>query len=140
MKCPCCGGEVDTDLPIVSLDTNTVAYRGQWIRSQPRIIELLHILRESYPRPVHRDAIRTGLWGYGEPPKSVENCISVFVTQARAAVQLLGLGIENIHTGRYLLTIDRMARTGRWAIDRDGLTPQIRSIASRKRPLIWADE
>lgn len=92
--CPCCGAETDTALPLVDLNSNTVAWRGRTIRVPGRVAEIVHVLVEIHPRFADADFLRARIWGPNNEV-TIKN-LSVALSKTRAAMKPLGFSIDTV--------------------------------------------
>jgi len=104
MKCPCCDRPLDPqgDL-VVSLETNTVTFRGIAKRLQPRRIEVLKVLADSMPRAVTAEALISKVFGLDEPDNA-RNAIAVHISLLRKDLLPLGLTILTYQKRSYILS------------------------------------
>lgn len=67
--CPCCNQPVDTkrDLPLVDLNTNSLAYGDVRIHLTPQQTEFMAALVETAPGACSYDRLISRLWGVNEP-------------------------------------------------------------------------
>lgn len=60
--CPCCGSSVVLSHLLVDLNTNTVSFDGKTIKARPRVIEILSVMADTYPRVTAMDHLRATVW------------------------------------------------------------------------------
>ena len=106
--CPCCGGFVRADRPLVDLNSNSVSFRGQTVKLEPQETELLSLIAGSYPAPTHRDRIISRMWGTLEPDYAY-NIVSVRIGRLRKKIKHLGLTLEPVHSFGPRLIIEKAA-------------------------------
>lgn len=94
--CPCCGGQVETALPVVDLNTNTAAWRNSVIKLSGQKAEILHTLLEKYPSAVGQDAMTAALWGVHEP-KTAYNLLSVLISKLREDLKPWGFSVDTTY-------------------------------------------
>lgn len=104
--CPCCGNAVQVDKPLVSLDTNTISWKGQTravtAGAQTTIVDRL-VTRT--PGAVSFDALVEAIWGFNDPPETANKVIAVQVCKLRKTLAPLGIEVRNAHNLGYYLVI-----------------------------------
>lgn len=81
--CPCCHQEVATQRDVlVSLDDNTLTFRGTIVRLTGRLADVAYALAERMPMAVSRDMLIQRAWG-SEASEAVDINLSVTVSQLR---------------------------------------------------------
>lgn len=109
MKCPCCGSAVDRqDRPLISLDSNTMSAGAHTIRLSAREAELMTVLAEMMPVPVHMERIAARVYG-GSPIDDPYDNIKVYIHRLRKKVHLLGLSITTVWGKGHALIWQRAA-------------------------------
>ena len=104
MKCPCCRREIEqSNEVIVSLDTNTVTYRGNILHLMPRQAEILHVLRSAMPGACDREEIIRRVWSVSDIDDA-DNQLSVQVCKLRKLLLPLGLKILTTNRRGYILS------------------------------------
>lgn len=99
--CPTCGQVVTSRHPVlVSLETNTLAYRGRAVRMSPTMAEIAWVLAQRMPNPVARTHIIERVWGLGEPADALNN-VYQHVYDLRRRITPLGLGIKSVRSIGY---------------------------------------
>lgn len=68
-ECPCCRQRVETKLPIVDLNTNTLSFGDTHVHLSPQKAEILTVLLERFPAAVSHDTLIRRVWGITEPEK-----------------------------------------------------------------------
>lgn len=94
--CPCCGQLVSFETVAVSLDLNSVSFRGRTIFLTPTLTEMAFILAKKMPRPVRREYMFERLWGHlgNQDSKSMD----VMIGLLRSRFFTLGITIETIRS------------------------------------------
>lgn len=103
--CPACHRELDPAGGIVvSLDTNTVAFRGSVVRLAPRQAEVLFVIWQAMPSAARKEAIIAKVWSIDEPEGDTENNLHVHISKLRR--RILPIGLKILTTGRkqYILS------------------------------------
>jgi DNA-binding response OmpR family regulator len=96
--CPHCGGAMAREI----FDDEARTVLGVHIPPMPWA--LLSFLRKREGRLAEKERLVSHLWGAcGEPPNSVENALSTYVTQLRKALRGTGYMIVNRHGAGYIL-------------------------------------
>ena len=62
--CPCCGQRFTADIPMqISMEFNTLILGERAIKLHPKQIEILHVLKEAWPRKLKKEQLITRVWG-----------------------------------------------------------------------------
>jgi DNA-binding winged helix-turn-helix (wHTH) protein len=61
--CPVCGGEIDGDRVIVSLDTNTLTFRGRTVHIPQLKAEIMIVIAAARPHAISSSEIIRRVWG-----------------------------------------------------------------------------
>lgn len=108
-KCPCCGGNIaERDKPLISLDTNRLMCGGEIYQLSSREAEVIHILVNAMPLPVHSERIITQLYG-GRSTEAAYNTLKVFIHNLRLKIQDSTVKIVTIHDRGHALEYKRAA-------------------------------
>jgi DNA-binding response OmpR family regulator len=108
-KCPCCGGNIaNRDKPLISLDTNRLMCGGEIYQLSAREAEIISILVDSMPLPVHTDRIISRLYG-GQSTEAAYNTLKVFIFKLRQKIQDSTIKIVTIHGRGHALEYKRAA-------------------------------
>lgn len=100
-KCPCCGTETEAKF-IVSLDINTVAIGGMFIKCSPREAEIFKVLADAFPAPATTERLTSGV--YGQTQSATYLTIQVIVSRLNKKIARTGHRISNIYGVGYILT------------------------------------
>lgn len=100
--CPCCGQGVAAAGVLVSLERNSLSYRGQTIHMPPNEAEIAFILAERAPLPVSRAIIVERVWGMAEREPTAKN-IDVHIHHLRDRLRGIGLGVVTYRERGYAL-------------------------------------
>lgn len=85
--CPCCGSVTGTRLPIVDLNTNTVAWGDKATKLFPIQAEILHLLVRRFPGTVPYDTVISRVWGVDEPANGAEVSMKVHLCGMRRRLE-----------------------------------------------------
>jgi DNA-binding response OmpR family regulator len=96
MDCPCCGQVIpdDGNRASVSLETNTVTFRGLATRLEPLQAEILSVIAEQAPRYITVDALMRRVFGILEQDGSIKG-LHVAVSRMRKKIEPMGLRLIN---------------------------------------------
>lgn len=100
--CPCCGAAVTARLPIVDLNTNTLAHDGVTFRVTPQHAELMTVLLERYPGTATYDHIIRRMWNVAEP-EAPRIILKVLKYSLCRNLRKIGYDIANIPGAGYRL-------------------------------------
>lgn len=102
IACPCCGQNAAVKRPLVSLDDNTIAWRGRLSVTGQRA-EILSILAGHFGNAVSHDTIISKLHGAGDEPMDALNGVCVQVSYLRKVLPRIGLTIKTVWGRGYAL-------------------------------------
>lgn len=100
--CPCCGARATSEL-LVDLDTNQIAYKGQFIRVPAKCAELAYVLVQRYPRTVSFGALISKMWEEHEPVDS-KNALRIYTCLLRRSLAKIDMDVVAIRNVGYRLT------------------------------------
>jgi DNA-binding response OmpR family regulator len=104
MKCPACGQEMHgADEIVVSLDDDTIMFRGTTVRVPGRKAEILSALVDAMPRTATRDYLVQRVWGITEQEATEKN-LDVHICKIRRSLPA-GLRIKTVVGRGYRLEI-----------------------------------
>jgi len=101
--CPCCGSVKGTRLPIVDLNTNTVAWGDKATKLTPIGAELMTLFVKAYPGMVTRSRLIERVWGDADPPLTAESALNVHIHQLRKVLRPMGWGVRVVWGDGYRL-------------------------------------
>lgn len=102
--CPCCGSRTASEL-LVDLDTNQIAYKGQFIRVPAKCTELAYVLSQRYPRTVSFDALIAKIWGAtSHEPTDARNALRIYASILRRSLAMIDMDIIAIRNVGYRLS------------------------------------
>lgn len=103
-QCVCCGQPVFFEAVVVSLDFNSVSFRGRTISLTRTLTEMAFILAEKMPNAVRREYMFERLWGHlgNQDSKSMD----VLMGQLRSRFFTLGLTIETIRSVGWRIRVE----------------------------------
>lgn len=96
IACPCCGQKAAVRRPLVDLNNNTVAWRGQ-LQVAPQEAEFLHILAKTFGRVARHEALIIGLYGAGDAPLDTMKRCRKLSHKLRKRLPAIGLTIKGQH-------------------------------------------
>lgn len=102
-KCPCCGSEVEAELPILDLNINVVTWKAKRIRLTPRCAEILAVLVKNGLLTSRTPAILTAVWGMADEGIDPAGNLAVQMARLRRDIKPLGWKIINIFNVGYRL-------------------------------------
>ncbi len=104
-KCPCCGGNIRVNRPLVDLNTNTLTY-GKWVVTlRPIHAEIASILVDAWPLTARTDRIVRGAWGDSDTRESDKLAhLRVAISQLRSKLKETGMGVEVLYGSGYRIT------------------------------------
>jgi DNA-binding response OmpR family regulator len=92
--CPCCGQRYSFEKIVVSLDFNSVSFRGQTIFLPCTMTEITFVFAENMPRVVRREYLAERIWGGLSDVD--RHCIDVTLVRLRRQLASLGLVLETV--------------------------------------------
>ena len=91
--CPCCGQPAQFPRVTVSLDFNSLSFRGQVVFLPRQMTEIASVLAGRMPGICTREALIARAWGV----RFVDDCaVRVGVSRLRRLIKRIGLAIESI--------------------------------------------
>lgn len=102
-KCPCCGQSVEFGGILLSLDTNSISYKGKTVRLHATEAEIACVLVERAPIVARREFIVTRVWGVNERETTARKNLDVQIMNLRRKVAPIGLNIKTIRSVGYQL-------------------------------------
>jgi DNA-binding winged helix-turn-helix (wHTH) protein len=104
ITCPCCDQLYETNKPVaVSLDTNSLTYRGKKIRLTGRQAEFAYMLSLNMPNVVLYETIIKGFWPSGHDPLTANTSLHVYANKLRKKLGHAGLTIVAVRNRGYSL-------------------------------------
>lgn len=104
--CPCCGSIMETKVPVVDLNTNTVSWRGKTTKLRARETEFLSILVARYPGLVTFNNFVDSVWGVNATD-GVDACVTVTACNTRNKLLSSGIAVTSVYGKGYRLEIDQ---------------------------------
>lgn len=101
--CPTCGQDVAGDKVLVTLDSNTLTYKGHSVKLTRGEADAALVLARAMPRPVGYDSMITQIYGANDTPNTVQKCLQVWVCHLRKKLEPLGLAIETVLSRSYCM-------------------------------------
>jgi len=108
-QCPTCGSEIERELPLVCLESNTISYRNRTIRVNATEAELAYVIVENWPRTVRHSELAMRIYGIGGPERVAEN-IRTQLCRLRQKIKRIGLGIASVYCVGYSLYLHSSMR------------------------------
>ncbi len=102
--CPCCGQNFYFDKPTVSLELNSVSFRGRTIYLTRTLTEMAFAFAEAMPRTLTRDALFDRVWGCTDTDYTSKT-IDVCLMRLREHLSGLGLSIETIRNTGWRMVV-----------------------------------